>query len=268
MKLVRKGKISYLQPAKISPGLIAGFSTRNGGVSRLPYHSLNLGTNTDDLKAHVEGNRSTFARAFDLPLRQLLTVKQVHGKDLLLIDEPNLDLSHFNRVEVDAVITNQPGIMIGILTADCYPLLLWNKQLTAVAAVHIGWRGAADGLINKTVKAMTSHFSCTSQDIIAAVGPGIGADKYEVDRPVRDAFRQGSGFWNEISRETRLGHWNLNLALSCRLQLEQAGLTPDAIEDSGHCTFTQPEMFFSYRRDEGKTGRQMGFIMLDKQRSA
>ena len=265
MKLVRKGKISYLQPANISSGLTAGFSTRNGGVSRPPYHSLNLGANTDDLMAHVEGNRSTFVRTFDLPLHQLLTVKQVHGKDLLMIDEPNLDLSHFSRVEVDAVITNQPGIMIGILTADCYPLLLWNKQQTTIAAIHIGWRGAAGGLIHKTINAMTTHFACAPQDIVATIGPGISADRYEVDRPVRDAFRQGSGFWKEISRETRLGHWKLDLALSCRLQLEQAGLPPEAIEDSGLCTFNQAEMFFSFRRDDGKTGRQMGFIMLDSQ---
>lgn len=264
MKLVRKGKTSYLQPNALYAGLTAGFSTRNGGVSRPPYHSLNLGTNTDDLKAHVEGNRSTFVRAFDLPLHQLLTVKQVHGQDLLLVDEPNLDLSHFARVEVDAIVTNQPGIMIGILTADCYPLLLWNKQQTAIAAIHIGWRGAAGGLIHKTIKAMTAHFDCAPEDLGAAIGPGIGADKYEVDRPVRDAFRQGSGFWNEISRETRLGHWHLNLARSCRLQLEQAGLTPDAIEEAGHCTVSQAEMFFSYRRDDGKTGRQIGFIMLNK----
>lgn len=263
MKLVRTGKISYLQPASLTAGITAGFSTRNGGVSRPPYHSLNLGTNTDDIKAHVEGNRSTFVRAFDLHIHQLLTVKQVHGNDLLLIDEPNLDLSHFSRVEVDAIVTNQPGIMIGILTADCYPLLLWNKQQTAIAAIHIGWRGAAGGLIYKTIKAMTAHLDCIPGDLVAAIGPGIGADNYEVDRPVRDAFRQGSGFWNEISRETSLGHWHLNLARSCRLQLEQAGLKPDAIEESGQCTLTQAEMFFSYRRDHGKTGRQIGFIMLN-----
>lgn len=264
MKLVRNGKISYLQPSALCAGLTAGFTTRNGGVSRPPYHSLNLGTNTEDIAPHVEGNRSTFVRALDLPLHQLLTVKQVHGKDLLLIDEPNLDLSHFARVEVDAILTNQPGIMIGILTADCYPLLLWNRQQTAIAAIHIGWRGAAEGLISKTIKAMTTHFDCTPEDLVAAIGPGIGADKYEVDRPVRDAFRQGSGFWNETTRETSLGHWNLNLVRSCRLQLEQAGLTPDTIEEAGHCTFAQAEMFFSYRRDEGKTGRQLGFIMLNK----
>lgn len=263
MKLVRKGKTSYLQPGALCAGITAGFSTRNGGVSRPPYHSLNLGTNTDDIKAHVDGNRSTFVRTFDLPLHQLLTVKQVHGNDLLLVDEPNLDLSHFSRVEVDAIVTNQPGVMIGILTADCYPLLLWNKQLTAIAAIHIGWRGAAGGLIHKTIKALTTHFGCVPADLMAAIGPGIGADKYEVDRPVREAFRLGSGFWNEISRETRLGHWHLDLARSCRLQLERSGLSTDAIEEAGHCTFAHAEMFFSYRRDDGKTGRQIGFIMLN-----
>lgn len=264
MKLVRQGKLSYLQPNQLSGALVAGFSTRNGGVSRPPYNSLNLGYGTDDIQAHVDGNRSTFARAFDLPLHQLLTVKQVHGTDLLLVDEPNPDLSHFLQVEVDAIVTNQPGIMIGVLTADCFPLLLWNQQQTVAAAVHIGWRGASQGLIGKVVKTMCTDFDCQPSDLHAAIGPGISAAKYEVDRPVRDAFREGSGFWNEISKETRLGHWTLNLPLSCRLQLEYAGLSPATIEDTAQCTYSQPELFYSYRRDKGMTGRQLGFIMLDK----
>ena len=102
MKLVRKGKLTCLQPNNITAGVVAGFSTRNGGVSRPPYNSLNLGLNTEDHLAQVEGNRSTFARTFDLAPHQLLTVKQVHGDDLLLIDEPNPDISHFLSLEVDA----------------------------------------------------------------------------------------------------------------------------------------------------------------------
>lgn len=262
MKLIRTGKISYIQPAQLPSGLTAGFSTRNGGVSRPPYNSLNLGYGTDDLQAHVEGNRSTFTRAFDLPLHLLLTVKQVHGDNLLLIDQPNPDLSHFLKVEVDAIVTNQPGIMIGILTADCFPVLIWNRDQTAIAAIHAGWRGASNGLIAKTVRTLQDECDCRPADLCAAIGPGIGAAKYEVDRPVRDAFRQGSGFWNEIAKETRLGHWTLDVALSCHLQLEQAGLSPDAIERPSHCSYSQAEMFFSYRRDNGKTGRQLGFIMI------
>ncbi len=262
MKLVRKGKISFLQPQLASDTIIAGFSTRNGGVSRAPYNSLNLSFGTDDMLQHVEGNRSTFARSFDLDPHQLLTVRQVHGKDLLLIDEPNLDLSHFLNIEVDAIVTNQPGIMIGVLTADCLPILIWSEQQKVIAAVHVGWRGAANGIIGKTVETIIKQFNCSTSELKAAIGPGIGAHSYEVDRPIRDSFRKGTGFWNEIAKETSLGHWQIDLSLSSRLQLEQLGLSPQNIDVATECTCCHPEILFSHRRDKGTTGRQLGFIML------
>ena len=262
MKLVRQGKISYLQPKQLPNGMIAGFSSRNGGISRSPYNSLNLGFGTDDQLVNVEGNRATFARAFNLSPHQLLTVKQVHGDEILLIDEPNPDLSHFLSVKVDAIITNQPGIMIGVLTADCFPLLIWHKKIKLAAVIHAGWRGAANGLITKVVQTLHSQFDCPTAELQVAIGPGIGAHTYEVDRPVRDAFRQGSGYWSEISKETKLGHWQLNIPLSCQLQLEQAGLKPQNIEIVKECTCCHPELFFSHRRDNGVTGRQIGFIQL------
>ncbi len=264
MKLVRKGKISYQQPKQLSDNLVAGFSTRNGGVSRPPFNSLNLGLGTDDQLANVEGNRATFIRAFDLSPHQLLTVKQVHGDGILLIDEENPDLSHFLTVEVDAIVTNQPGIMIGVLTADCFPLLIWHKERKIAAVIHAGWRGAANGLINKVIQTIHTHFDCPATELQAAIGPGIGAHKYEIDRPVRDAFRQGTGFWNEISKETKLAHWQLDIPLSCQLQLEQSGLKPQNIEIAEECTCCHPELFFSHRRDNGVTGRQIGFIQLQE----
>jgi YfiH family protein len=262
MKLVRRGKISYLQPQQLPAGLIAGFSTRNGGVSRPPYNSLNLGLGTDDLLASVEGNRATFSRAFDLSPHRLLTVKQVHGDDILLIDEENPDLSHFLTVEVDAIVTNQPGIMIGILNADCLPILIWHDDNKVAAAVHAGWRGAANGILGKVIRSIATNFAIPAAELKAAIGPGIGAHNFEVDRPVRDAFRQGSGFWNEISKETQLGHWQVDLPLSCRLQLEKAGIKPQNIDVASECTCCHPELFFSHRRDDGVTGRQIGFIQL------
>ena len=262
MKLVRSGKISYLQPRQLSDTIIAGFTTRNGGISRPPYNSLNLGLGTEDPPANVEGNRSNLTRSFGLEPRQLLTVKQVHGRDILLIDTPNLDLSHFARVEADAIVTDQPEIMIGILTADCYPILLWHQEKSVAAVIHAGWRGAAGGLIEKTVATLVQNFACAATELRAAIGPGIGAHKYEVDRPVRDAFRQGSGHWEDIATETRLGHWQLDIGLSCRLQLEACGLAPQHIEVAKPCTCCNPELFFSHRRDDGKTGRQIGFMKL------
>jgi YfiH family protein len=263
MKLCRQGKISYLQPAWAGQGRVqAGFTTRNGGVSRPPYNSLNLGYNTEDALANVEGNRSSLTRAFDLPPHLLLTVQQVHGSDILVIDQANPDLSHFLSVECDAIVTDQPGIMIGILVADCYPVLLYDPGRQVAAAVHVGWRGAASGIIVRTIEAMTSVFDCRPEDLQAAVGPGIGVHRYEVDRPVRDAFRQGSGHWEEIAREVDLGKWHLDLRQSCLLQLTDAGLANDRVTEAVECTCCHRELFFSYRRDQGKTGRQLGFISL------
>jgi hypothetical protein len=161
MKLVRKGKISYMQPDWVAGSPVqAGFSTRNGGVSRPPYNSLNLGYNTEDARHNVEGNRSTLTRAFDLHPHQLLTVKQVHGTDILIVDQPNYDLSHFLTVASDAIITDQPGFMFGVLVADCFPVLMYDPNKRVGAAVHAGWRGAASGLLGKTAEAMQSHFGC------------------------------------------------------------------------------------------------------------
>jgi YfiH family protein len=263
MKLVRQGKINFLQPDwAAAENVQAGFTTRNGGVSRAPYNSLNLGYNTEDSLHNVEGNRSTFARAFDFQPHLLLTVRQVHGTDILVLDEPNPDLSHFLSVECDAVITNQTGIMIGILVADCYPVLLFDSAMQAIAVVHVGWRGAAAGILGKTVQALQAGFGCRPERLLAAVGPGIGAHRYEVDRPVRDAFRKGTGHWEEIAEEIDLGKWRLDLKKSCLLQLQDVGVDPANIEAAAEDTCCHRELFFSYRRDHGKTGRQMGFAML------
>jgi len=263
MKLHRQDKISYLRPDWAGGAAIdAGFTTRNGGVSRQPYNSLNLGFNTDDPRHNVDGNRSTLTRAFGLESHQLLTVRQVHGNDLLLIDEPNPDLSHFLQVEADAVITNQVGMMIGVLVADCYPVLVHDPVHRVAAAIHVGWRGAAAGILAKSLKAMQAHFGSAAADLKVAVGPGIGAHKYEVDRPVRDAFRLGSGHWEACSREVALGKWQLDLRESCRLQLLDCGVSAGAIALAAECTCCAKELFYSHRRDAGKTGRQLGFILL------
>lgn len=263
MKLARQGKISYLQPSWAQEsGVQAGFTSRNGGVSRPPYNSLNLGYNTDDSRHNVEANRSTLARSFEIGPHLLLTVQQTHGTDILVIDEPNPDLSHFLTVECDAIITDQPGIMIGILVADCFPVLLFDPSCKVAASVHVGWRGAAAGLLGKTVRAMQNSFGCRPENIVAAIGPGIGAHRYEVDRPVRDSFRVGAGDWEKIAQEVALGKWHLDLQRSCQLQLAAAGLAPAHVETAAECTCCHKELFFSYRRDNGKTGRQIGFIKL------
>ncbi|PLX82909.1 MAG: peptidoglycan editing factor PgeF [Desulfuromonas sp.] len=263
MQLTRKGKISYFNPGwEKRGGVVAGFSTRNGGISRPPYNSLNLGMNTDDLPANVEGNRTTLARALGAGGEQLLTVSQVHGDDVLVIDSPNYDLRHFQRVECDAIVCNQPDLLLAVLVADCYPVLLWDPQAKVVAAVHVGWKGAVARLLEKVVKTMRDQFGCHPDQLLAAVGPGIGGHLYQVDRPVREAFVAAGHPWGSISREQAASRWLLDLQRCCELQLETVGVRIESTSRVEECTCCHRELLFSHRRDKGTTGRQAGFIML------
>ncbi len=264
MKTVKQAKIHFLQPEWVDrQKLTAGFTTRNGGSSRPPFNSLNLGYGAGDQHSHVDANRAAVARAFGLEPHLLLTVSQVHGSEILVIDQPNPDVSHFQRVDCDAIITNQRQILIGILVADCFPVILYDSQQQVSAVIHLGWRGTAAGLLGRTVSAMQTLFGARTEEIRAAVGPGIGAHSYEVDRPVRDAFRQGVGDWQNIASEVRLGHWQLDLQKSILLQLAATGIARENVDCVAACTCCHRETFFSYRRDQGRTGRQMGFALLN-----
>jgi YfiH family protein len=262
----RAGRIQYI--AVDFPGTVCstqGFTTRHEGVSRPPYNSLNLGTNTLDQQFNIEGNRSLLARAFGSNQDALVTLRQVHGSDILVIDEHNEDYSHFLSLESDAVITNQTDVMIGVCVADCVPILLCDPDKRVIAAVHAGWQGTASKLVSKTVEGMKSEFGCDPKKIQATIGPSIGKCCYEVDTPVWQAFVKGGIDWDSYAEPGVVGKWQLDMAAANRELLIMAGVKADAISVSGMCVSCHRELFFSYRRDKGETGRQMGFIMLKKQ---
>jgi len=263
MNMKRAGRIQYI--AVDFPGALCstqGFTTRHEGVSRPPYNSLNLGTNTLDQQFNIEGNRSLLARAFGVRQEALVTLRQVHGNDILVIDEPNEDYDHFLSIEGDAVITNQPGVMIGVCVADCVPILLCDPEKRVIAAVHAGWHGTASRLVSKAVEGMKSEFGCIPATLQAAVGPSIGKCCYEVDTPVMQAFLKAGIAWDSCAEPGGEGKWQLDMAAANRELLLLSGLKADSIKVSDSCVCCHRELFFSYRRDKGETGRQMGFIML------
>ncbi len=264
MEMKKAGKVHYLEPGifAASGAACQGFTTRHEGVSRPPYNSLNLGATTFDSPHNVQGNRSILARAFGARAERLVTVTQVHGTDLLAIDAPNPDFAHFLKLECDGLITNQPGVMIGVCVADCVPLLLLDPKKKVAAALHAGWKGTAEDIGGKGVEALVSIFGCKPGDILAAIGPAIGSCCYEVDTPVREAFSKKGGGWELFTRENGPGRWRLDLAAANQRQLIAAGLAEAHIETTPLCVSCQHDLFFSYRRDGGETGRQMGFIML------
>lgn len=262
MEMNKSGKIQYLKPSLSGTTAIAGFTTRHEGVSRPPYNSLNLGTNTLDSPHSVEGNRSLLARSFGCTLDRFLTVTQVHGTDLLVIDTPNLEFSHFLKLECDGIVTNQPGIMIAVSIADCVPILLHDPIKGVIAALHAGWQGTAGNIAGKGVDAMVNMFGSNRTDILAAIGPCISPCCYEVDLPVRDAFKKAGAAWDLFAEEKGAGKWTLDLAAANQRLLTDAGLAPTQIQTEPLCVSCNQELFFSYRRDDGDTGRQAGFIML------
>jgi len=264
MSLKKAGKVHYLEPELLTAAGITshGFTTRHEGVSRPPYNSLNLGTSTLDAHQNVEGNRHILAHAFGCRPENFVAVSQVHGVDLLVIDSPNPDYLHYQRLECDGIVTNQPGVMIAVSVADCVPVLLLDPGRKVAAALHAGWKGTAGNISGKGVEAMVSLFGSDPARILAVVGPAIGPCCYEVDTPVVESLRNQEGGYERFAATAGEGKWRLDMPAAISAQLRQAGLPENNIEISGQCVSCTPELFFSYRRDNGDTGRQMGFIML------
>jgi YfiH family protein len=263
MQMKRIDRIQYVDVEFSGPSCsIQGFTTRHEGVSRPPYNSLNLGMNTQDQQATVEGNRSLLTRAFGINQEALVAPRQIHGSDILVINEPNEDFSHFLSVEGDAVITNQPNVIIGVCVADCTPILLCDPVKKVIAVVHAGWKGTAARLVAKTVAGMQAEFGSDPTRLHAAIGPCIQKCCYEVDEPVKKAFQQSGIAWESCTEPKSPGKWQLDLTAANRELLLLAGLPAASIQLSGQCVCCHSEQFFSYRRDKDDSGRQMGFVML------
>ena len=160
--------------------------------------------------------------------------------------------------ECDALVTNQKGLMLCILTADCVPILLCDPKKEVVAAVHAGWRGTEAKIVVKTVETMQKAFGCSPSDIVAGIGPAIGVCCYEVGEDVAKHFR----YRPDILEKKEGGKYMLNLPLENRLQLMDAGVPQAQIELSGICTACESDTYFSYRKEKGCSGRFMSLIGL------
>ena len=156
----------------------------------------------------------------------------------------------------DALVTAQKGVMLGILTADCVPVLLFDPKQEVVAAVHAGWKGTKANIVAKTVACMEAHFGCNPHDIIAAIGPSIGGCCYEVGEEVATHFSRIEGAYTKKEN----GKYLLNLKYINKYQLLKAGLLLKNIEQSEVCTACDSDRFFSYRKEQGCSGRFMSLI--------
>lgn len=220
---------------------------RNGGQSRSPYDSLNLGLHVGDDPDSVLANRQRVSRALDLT-QPPCWLHQVHGTDVVTINEAS-----DNRTEADAAYTRQLGVPLCILTADCLPVLISSLDGAEIGAAHAGWRGLCDGVLENLV----ARFEQPARALTAWLGPAIGPDHFEVGPEVRDAF---------VARHTEAEHcftpgesdrWLADIYALARQRLARLGV--ESVHGGGLCTVRDEHRFFSYRRD-GATGRMAALI--------
>lgn len=223
------------------------FTTRQNG----------LGARTNGLKQPDDWK--PVAEAFGIAPDRLVTVNQVHGETILRVDRSNY--KGIRSTHADGMITRERGLAIGVETADCVPILLVDPVTPAVGAVHAGWRSTVKKIVQKAVGAMQNEFGSDPRRVIAAIGPAIGPECYEVDEPVMGPVRETFPFWKEVASPRGNDRWSLDLSRLNRKELIQAGLPEINIYSFGLCTSCLPDLFYSFRR-EGRTGRMLSVIMI------
>lgn len=199
------------------------------------------------------------ADAFGISPTRLVTVNQVHGENVVCADP--LNYRDVRSLHADAVITDVPQLAVGIETADCVPVLLYDPARPAVGAVHAGWRSTVKKIVQKAVNRMNEQFGSDPSRMIAAIGPAIGPECYEVDEPVMSQVRDAFSFWKRVSSPRGGDRWSLDLGTANRIELMQIGLPEKNIHSLGMCTSCRKDLFYSFRA-EGKTGRMLSAIML------
>ena len=192
----------------------------------------------------------------------LISLKQVHGDGIRIFQGPAQKISDLWEKEGDAILTPTPRVAIGVFTADCLPLLLFEPEKRIVAVVHAGWRGTAQEVVRKIIEKMIDGFDCCREKIKAALGPCIGPCCYEVDEPVEQTFRRNGLPWDFFSSPRGPGKWLLGLQKANSFILEKAGVNKKNINLIKYCTACRTDLFFSYRKEKGTRGRQVNFIAL------
>jgi YfiH family protein len=256
--------------------LVHGFSTRAGGVSQFGEEKvLNLGFTSWDARKNVLENRQRFQSAIGAEELSMVALKQFHSSLVRLVE------SSAQTEHGDAAVTNRPGLLLAVQTADCVPILLVDRKKRAVAAIHAGWRGTLRRIAAKAVGHMRMHFASEPSDVLAAIGPAIGGCCYEVGTQIAaDFLSQFSGapdFFDEFRtgeepnpiqwlNQMPPGHQPppknvlLDLHKANASQLREAGLNEKNIFVSNLCTACRPDLLFSYRKQGAKSGRQMAAI--------
>lgn len=241
-----------------------GFSTRTGGVSPVPWDSLNLRTGCGDSLENLMENYRRFCAVIGTDAERTVLAKQVHETTVRSVTAADAGKGLWRERDytADALITREKGLPLAVFSADCGILLLYDPIHQAIGAVHAGWRGCAGGIVEKTVREMQRVCGASPADIRAAIGPCIGQCCFETDGDVPAAMRAALGADAAPYLAPRGAKWHVDLAGLNRQWLLRAGLTADHIDTCGLCTACRPDLFWSHRKMGEARGVQGAVIVL------
>jgi len=232
---------------KNDPGLVHAFSTRNGGVSNDNLRSLNLGRTKTDSDENVLENRRRFFSSLELDLSNVVHAKQVHSAHVALVREPGV------VDNCDGLITDQPNLTLIIGVADCHTIFLASKDRKVVGVLHAGWRGIVGNTLENAIALVQDEFDYHASEMEIGISPGIGVECYEVGSEVAEQFHPDA-------LEQQNGRWHANLAAAIELRTKKLGIPSSQIFTAARCTSCESQLWYSYRRDNGDTGRMWGII--------
>lgn len=241
-------------------GFANGFSTRLGGVSDFPENSLNLAGFDEDTAENIAENRRRFLSVFERNF-ELSTVWQVHGNGVKTVSDR--ESAARTEEKYDAIVSDIHGILIGVKTADCVPILIGDPLSKSFAAVHAGWRGTVESIVDRAVKKLIENYGAEPENMIAAIGPAATFRNYEIGKDVIDAFEEKFSTSGNLLKTTRPGHALIDLHLANHDQLIACGVPSENISTAPLCTMERTDLFFSYRKEKskyGKTGRLLSVI--------
>ena len=241
-------------------GFINGFSTRAGGVSAFPENSLNLAGYDEDSADNIAENRRRFLNVLGGDYR-LASVWQIHSADVRHVK--NLEDAADGDHRMDALVSDVAGVLVGVKTADCVPVLLGDPRTGAFSAIHAGWRGTVRSIVLNAIEKMRAAFGTDPADLVAAIGPAATCRNYEIGQDVIDEFSANFPDSAHLFTPTRENHALIDLHRANKEQLFSAGVKAENISVAPLCTMERTDLFFSYRREKrlyGKTGRLMSVI--------
>ena len=264
--------VGIYEPKRVTskfPNLTIGFTTRNGGVSTEPFHSLNVGLHVQDHQECIIQNRTYIAEQIGFPLSAWVTIEQVHGSHIQKLCIKDLyqenQTSHVPLYSAcDGIYTNHRGVLLVTFYADCVPLYFYAPKHHLIGLAHSGGKGTAAHIGRKMLDTWMQEEGVLPKEVYVIIGPAIGSCCYTVDSKVQSAIANTlPPKWVEkIYRPIFDGKYAIDLKLTCYYQILECNIPENQIYQTNHCTSCLNEVYFSYRRDQGKTGRMMSFIGL------